>query len=121
MFIHISFSYVPAAVEISRTASASRNSNTGSHDHRNHASKHSVDNINPAMHQYGVAANNGNPPLNANLGFHDFSEPCLGSGLNGKPSNAQRSHLSHQHHHPSYMPGYESTSAHSLDRNSYHK
>jgi hypothetical protein len=101
--------YVPAAVEISRTASrTSGNSNLVSNDHRNHATKNPPDSINPVL-SFGVAPNDGNPPANANLAFHDLGEPGLGPGINGKPT--QRSHPSH-HHHSSYMPGYESTSAH---------
>ena len=80
------YSYVPAAVEISRTASSSGHSNL-LNDHRNHTSKNTPDGMHQG-HSYGVSTNNGGHPVDANFGFHD---------LNGK-SNSQRSHLSHPQH-----------------------
>ena len=101
-FLFAVFRYVPAAVEISRTASSSGNSNfVANEHHHNHASKSHPDNINSA-HVFGLAPNNGNQPINANIGFHDLVEPpCLGgAGMNGKPT--QRAHLA-KHHPNSYM------------------
>ena len=92
------YRYVPAAVEISRTASSSGNSNVITNDHRNHTSK------NDSMHQgqaYGVSANNGGHPVNANLGFHNLVDHGLSSGLNDK-SSSQRPQQTH-HHHSNYL------------------
>ena len=102
IFLFAVFRYVPAAVEISRTASSSGNSNfVANEHHHNHASKSHPDNINSA-HVFGMAPNNANQPINANIGFHDLVEPpCLGgAGMNGKPT--QRTHLA-KHHQNSYM------------------
>ena len=98
------YRYVPAAVEISRTASSSGNSNVITNDHRNHTSKHD------SMHQghaYGVSSNNGGHPVNANIGFHGLVDPGLGSGVNGK-SSSQRSQQSHHHHHSNYLTWFKS-------------
>ena len=96
IFKFTSLRYVPAAVEISRTASSSGNSNLMNNDHRNHTSRHTGDGMHQG-HSFGMSANNGGHSVNSNLAFHDLVEP----GLNGK-SNSQRSHIGH-HQHSSYV------------------
>ena len=96
IFKFTSLRYVPAAVEISRTASSSGNSNLMNNDHRNHTSRHTGDGMHQG-HSFGMSANNGGHSVNSNLAFHDLVEP----GLNGK-SSSQRSHIGH-HQHSSYV------------------
>ena len=98
-----SFRYVPAAVEISRTASSGGTPNVVSHDHHNHNSKIGGENSNPVI-SFGVAPNDGNRNLGGNFSYHEFMEPCIGSAAGGKPAQQQN----RQQLHPNYATGFES-------------